>query len=47
MIGFYTHLRNLESPIIINSLKLSMELDEEGKTSWGTSVKKIGEALRQ
>ena len=42
MIGFYNHLRNSESPIIINIL---MELYEEGKTSWFTSVKKIGEAL--
>ena len=45
MIGFYNHLRNSESPIIINSLKLSVELNEEDKTSWFTSVKKIGEAL--
>ena len=45
MIGFYNHLRNSESPIIIDSLKLSVELNEEGKTSWFTSVKKIGEAL--
>ena len=45
MIGFYNHLRNSESLIIINILKLSMELYEEGKTSWFTSVKKIGEAL--
>ena len=47
MIGFYNHLRNSESPIIIiNNLKLSVELNEEGKTSWFTSsVKKIGEAL--
>ena len=45
MIGFYNHLRNSESPIIIDSLKLSAELNEEGKTSWFTSVKKIGEAL--
>ena len=40
MIGFYNHLRNSESPIIIDSLKLYVELNEEG-----TSVKKIGEAL--
>ena len=40
MIGFYNHLRNSESPIIIDSLKLSVELNEEGKTSWFTSVKK-------
>ena len=46
MIGFYNHLRNSESPIrIIESLKLSVELNEEGKTSWFTSVKKTGEAL--
>ena len=47
MIGFYNHLRNSESPIIIiNNLKLSVELNMEGKTSWFTSsVKKIGEAL--
>ena len=45
MIGFYDHLRNPESPIIISSLKLSMELNEEGKTSWFTSIKKIGETL--
>ena len=45
MIGFYNHLRNSESPIIIDSLKLSVELNERGKTSWFTSVKKIGEAL--
>ena len=38
MIGFYNHLRNSESPIIIDSLKLYVELNEEG-----TSVKKIGE----
>ena len=38
MIGFYNHLRNLEIPIIIDSLKLSVELNEEGKTSWFTSV---------
>ena len=40
MIGFYNHLRNSESPIIIDSLKLSVELNEEGKTSCFTSVKK-------
>ena len=40
MIGFYNHLRNSESPIIIDSLKLYVELNEEG-----TSVKKIGEDL--
>ena len=45
MIGFYNHLKNSESPIIIDSLKLSVELNEEGKTSWFISVKKIGEAL--
>ena len=44
MIGFYNHLQKSESPIIINSLKLSMELNEEDKTSWFTSIKKI-EAL--
>ena len=44
-IGFYNHLRNSESPINIDSLKLSMELNEEGKTSWFTSIIKIGEAL--
>ena len=41
MIGFYHHLRKSESPIIINSLKLSMELN--AKTSWFTSIKKIAE----
>ena len=45
MIGFFNHLRNSESPIIIDSLKLPVELNEEGKTSWFTSVEKIGEAL--
>ena len=40
MIGFYNHLRISESPIIIDSLKLYVELNEEG-----TSVKKIVEAL--
>ena len=45
MIGFYRHLRNPESSIIIDSLKLSMELNEDGKTSWFISIKKIGEAL--
>ena len=45
MIGFYNHLRNSESPIIIDSLKLSVDLNEEGKTSRFTSVTKIGEAL--
>ena len=45
MKGFYNHLRNSESPIIIDSLKLSVELNEEGKTLWLSSVKKIGEAL--
>ena len=40
MIGFYNHLRNSESPIIIDSLKLYVELYVEG-----TCVKKIGEAL--
>ena len=45
MIGFYNHLRKSKSQIIIDSLKLSMELNEEGKTWWFISVKKIGEAL--
>ena len=45
MIAFYNHVKTSESPIIIDSLKLSVELNEEGKTSWFTSVKKIGEAL--
>ena len=40
MIGFYDHLSTAESPIIIDSLKLSVELNEEDKTSWFTSVKK-------
>ena len=40
MIGFYNHLRNSESTVIIDSLKLYVELNEED-----TSVKKIGEAL--
>ena len=31
MIGFYNHLRNSENSIVIDSLKLSMELNEEGK----------------
>ena len=44
MIGFYNHLRNSESPII-NSLKLPVELNQKGKTSWFTNVKKISEAL--
>ena len=44
-IVFCNHLRNSESPFIINILKLSMELSEEGKTSWFTSVKKTGETL--
>ena len=46
MIEFYNHLRNSESPIIIDSLKSSVELNEKDKTPWFTSVKKIGEALR-
>ena len=29
---FYNHLRNSENPIVIGSLKLSMELNEERKT---------------
>ena len=45
MIAFYNHVKTSESPIIIDSLKLSVELNEEGKTSWFTSVKKIAEAL--
>ena len=45
MIGFYNHLRNSEISVIIDSLKLSMKLNEEGKTSWFTSIKKIGETL--
>ena len=45
MIGFYNHLRNSESPIIIDNLKLPIELKEGGKTLWFTSIKKIGEAL--
>ena len=45
MIGFYNHLRNSKSPFIIGSLKLSMGLNEEGKTSWFTSIKKIDAAL--
>ena len=45
MIGSCNHLRNSESPIIIYSLKLSMELNEEGQTSCFTSVNKIGEVL--
>ena len=40
MIGFYDHLRNLESPIIIDSLNLSVELNEEGKTSWSPVLRK-------
>ena len=45
MIGFYNHLRNSKSPFIIGSLKFSMGLNEEGKTSWFTSIKKIDAAL--
>ena len=45
MIGSCNHLRNSESPVIIYSLKLSMELNEEGQTSCFTSVNKIGEVL--
>ena len=35
MIGFYNHLRNSEDSIIIDSLKLSMELNEEDKNLKG------------
>ena len=35
MIGFYNHLRNSENSIIIDSLKLSMELNEEDKNLKG------------
>ena len=45
MIVFYNYLRNSESPIIIDNLKLPIELKEGGKTLWFTSIKKIGEAL--
>ena len=45
MIGFYNHLRNSKSPFIIGSLKFSMGLNEEGKTSWFTSIEKIDAAL--
>ena len=45
MIGFYNHLRNSKSPFIIGSLKLLMGLNEESKTSWFTSIKKIDAVL--
>ena len=38
-------LKNLESPIILDSLELSVELNKDGKTSWFTSMVNIDESL--
>ena len=45
MIGFYNHLKNSESPIILDSLQLSMEVGKDDKTSWFTSMAKGSENL--
>ena len=45
MIGFYSHLENSESPIVLESLQLSKQMNKDGKTSWFTSIVKISEAL--
>ena len=38
-------LKNLESPIILDSLEISVELNKDGKTSWFTSIVNIDESL--
>ena len=43
MIGYWTHIKNFPSPIMQDVLKLSQQLDREGKTLWFTNITKIAE----
>ena len=40
MIGYYNSLKNSENLNILDSLQLSMPVNEDGETSWFSMVKK-------
>ena len=45
MVGFYDHLKSSESPIILESIQLSEQLNKDIKPSWFKGIVKIGEIL--
>ena len=45
MIGFWSHIKESESPITQDTLKLANKIHNEGNTSWFTSIVKIAEIV--
>ena len=45
MIGFWSHIKEFESPITRDTLKLANKIHNEGNTSWFTSIVKIAEIV--
>ena len=45
MIGFWSHIKESESPITQDILKLANKIHNEGNTSWFTSIVKIAEIV--
>ena len=45
MIGFWNYMRDSESPITQDTLKLADKIHNEGKISWFTSIVKIAEIV--
>ena len=43
MVGFWSHIRESESPITHDALKLANKIHNEGDTSWFTSIAKMAE----
>ena len=43
MIGFWSHIKEYESPITQDTLKLASKIHNEGNTSWFTSIVKTAE----
>ena len=45
MIGFWSHIKESESPITQDTLKLANKIHNKGNTSWFTSIVKIAEIV--
>ena len=45
MVGFWSHIKYCESPITQDTLKLANKTQNEGNTSWFTSIVKIAEII--
>ena len=45
MVGFWSHIKYSESPITQDTLKLANKIQNEGNTSWFTSIVKIAEII--